>query len=363
LNGAKGVDVSSSIKVVFNREVIRSTAEGAFSISPSVSGSFTWPNNYTMVLVPAQALNEMTTYSARINKSLQDLKGNTMVKDYTFSFTTGLGPDTVPPTITIVEPSDGDTLSGIIVVKADAKDNRGVERVDFYLDGVKRSSGMVPPFVWTWNTRDDTNGEHTIRAEVVDTGGNTASDDVSVIVSNDFTPPSILRTLPEDKSTGVPVTTSISITFSEEMDHTSVQRAFSIHPDITGNFSWEGNTITFTPGISLLSATEYTIRISQEAKDIHGNHILTEYSFSFQTEVKQVSQNEMTYYILPVILLIAVILVALILLKRKRKPERRGESMLADARTSPLHSSGTSDSPHQARSLCSLASGGALFPS
>ena len=108
------------------------------------------------------------------------------------------------------------------------------------------------------------------------------------------------------------------------MDHISVQRAFSIHPDITGNFSWEGNTITFTPGISLLSATEYTIRISQEAKDIHGNHILTEYSFSFQTEVKQVSQNEMTYYILPVILLIAVILVALILLKRKRKPERRG---------------------------------------
>jgi len=44
-------------------------------------------------------------------------------------------------------------------------------------------------------------------------------------------------------------------------------------------------------------------------------------------------------------------------------PNRRGESMLADARTSPLQFEGLPDTPHLARSLRSLASGGALFPS
>ena len=96
----------------------------------------------------------------------------------------------------------------------------------------------------------------------------------------DRTPPIVTDHLPT--GTDVPVTTTINVTFSEAMNQSSVQNAFTISPTATGSFSWTANTITFMPS-SLTYATTYEVIIGTEAKDLAGNHLQSPYTWSFTT--------------------------------------------------------------------------------
>ncbi|UCE74045.1 MAG: Ig-like domain-containing protein, partial [Methanomassiliicoccales archaeon] len=94
-------------------------------------------------------------------------------------------------------------------------------------------------------------------------------------------PPSIV-----DKSpigTDIPVDTTITIVFSEAMNQTASESAFSIFPKITGSFAWSGDSMIFTPGDDLLYETQYTINISTNASDLTGNSLISEYSWIFTT--------------------------------------------------------------------------------
>jgi PGF-CTERM protein len=100
----------------------------------------------------------------------------------------------------------------------------------------------------------------------------------------DETPPTITDVSPDDGATKVSRTTTISATFSEAMNTTSVKEAFSVD-GVTGEFSWNGNTVTFTPDANLAYSTKYTVTISTAAKDEAGNP-LAAYSWSFTTKSK-----------------------------------------------------------------------------
>ncbi|MEW6609973.1 MAG: Ig-like domain-containing protein, partial [bacterium] len=65
---------------------------------------------------------------------------------------------------------------------------------------------------------------------------------------------------------------NIVINFSKPMDITSVENAFSIYPDIQGEFSWSNNnrTLTFTPSQDF-DAENYTVTILGTAEDSDGN--------------------------------------------------------------------------------------------
>lgn len=77
--------------------------------------------------------------------------------------------------------------------------------------------------------------------------------------------------------------TPITITFGQLMNHTSVENAFSISPPVRGVFSWEGNTMTFTPTNSLSSGETYTVTIPKEITDLQGNSMIVPYSWQFTT--------------------------------------------------------------------------------
>ncbi|MCK4459643.1 MAG: Ig-like domain-containing protein, partial [Methanosarcinales archaeon] len=97
----------------------------------------------------------------------------------------------------------------------------------------------------------------------------------------DTTPPTITTHSP----TGTDVGTTITITFSEAMNKSSAEDAFSVSPSVAGTFSWIGNTMTFTPGVDLSYETTYTVTIDTAAADLAGNHIESAYSWQFTTEI------------------------------------------------------------------------------
>ena len=75
----------------------------------------------------------------------------------------------------------------------------------------------------------------------------------------DSTPPTVISVSPTDEATNVPVTSAISVTFSETMNTVSVEDAFSITPEVEGTFSWVDNTMTFTPNTNSVSYTHLTL--------------------------------------------------------------------------------------------------------
>jgi hypothetical protein len=81
-----------------------------------------------------------------------------------------------------------------------------------------------------------------------------------------------------------PVITQINVGFSKNMNKASVYDAFSISPNISGNFSWEGNILVFTPDENLRYNREYTVVVTNFAKDLGGYHLIYGESWSFKIE-------------------------------------------------------------------------------
>jgi hypothetical protein len=93
--------------------------------------------------------------------------------------------DTQAPTTALTAPSAGSTLSGTITVSASATDNVGVSAVDFYLDGVFKSTDSSAPYAWSWDTTGSANGSHALQSRARDAAGNVGSSaSVAVTVSN-----------------------------------------------------------------------------------------------------------------------------------------------------------------------------------
>lgn len=86
-----GISVITDIVVSFNDPVNKSLAESAFTISPSVEGSFLWNfDGSEMTFDPTSFLYSNTEYSMSLDSdSIFDLAGNQMVNDFTWTFSTG----------------------------------------------------------------------------------------------------------------------------------------------------------------------------------------------------------------------------------------------------------------------------------
>ena len=110
--------------------------------------------------------------------------------------------DTTPPAVSITSPGGGN-VSGSVSISANASDNVGVSRVDFYVNGVLLASDPSAPYQATWDSTKVANGAATLRATAFDAAGNSAnSANVTVTVANntpppgDTVPPTVLLTYP-----------------------------------------------------------------------------------------------------------------------------------------------------------------------
>jgi hypothetical protein len=102
----------------------------------------------------------------------------------------GGGSDTTPPTVSITNPVNGQTVSGTIPVAATATDDVAVASVQFFLDGKPLGSPVTgPQYAISWDTTTVTSGQHVLSAQATDTSGNVGtSSNVNVTVQNPAPP-------------------------------------------------------------------------------------------------------------------------------------------------------------------------------
>jgi len=104
----------------------------------------------------------------------------------------------------------------------------------------------------------------------------------------DTTPPTVSATTPTNGATRVPVKTTVSTTFSEVMDAATITGATFTLKDakgspVTGTVSYVGTTATFSPTTNLAVTTTYTATITTGVKDLAGNALTGDYSWTFTT--------------------------------------------------------------------------------
>ncbi|HWW61938.1 MAG TPA: Ig-like domain-containing protein, partial [Thermoanaerobaculia bacterium] len=101
------------------------------------------------------------------------------------TFQAGGGPDITLPTTSITAPANGATVSATTNVTANASDNVGVTKVEFWLDGALKSTDTSSPYAWSWDTTTASNGAHSLQSKAYDAALNVGvSASVSVTVSN-----------------------------------------------------------------------------------------------------------------------------------------------------------------------------------
>ena len=176
--------------------------------------------------------------------------------------------DTTPPTVALVSPTNGSTLSGTVNVVATVVDASSIAEVALYLDNSNRAETFVESPAGTCtaqlNTATLSNGSHSVKVCAIDSHANNGcSSTVSVSVSNsapDTTPPAVSISAP---LSGATVSGNLAVTASVTDDRGVATVALLVDGAQTGNPFTENPAHVFTASVNTIPLTNgsHTIKV------------------------------------------------------------------------------------------------------
>jgi thermitase len=171
VNGTVAVDVAASDNVGVAR--VDLYANGALVASDGAAPfSFAWDST--------RSANGMVSLTA----VAVDAAGNSQTSAaVSVAVANGVTPDTVAPTIAILNPAAGSRVSGTVRIQVTASDDRGVAglRQALFIDGTQVATVTgTGTLSFSWNTRKVVAGQRVITARATDAAGNTRSASVTV---------------------------------------------------------------------------------------------------------------------------------------------------------------------------------------
>jgi hypothetical protein len=142
----------------------------------------------------------------------------------------------------------------------------------------------------------------TISGEVKDLAGNSLGADYSFSFTTkelDVTPPEVSETFPSSDAAGVSVYEDISVIFSEDMDFSGIDenKAFTLTDEsgneVAGERCFGCFPVSFSPSADLQYSATYVATIHAAGlKDLDGNEMESDYSWSFTTKSKKESNEK-----------------------------------------------------------------------
>lgn len=273
-DGAVNVSVTPQISITFSNKMNRTATESALSMSGGLLlTNFKWFNgDLTVTFVPSASLSSSTKYSVTVSIAAKDIFENHLENNYQFSFTTK---DIIPPTITLTSPvhnSVNIALNADIVVTFSESMNISTVTFSCSPDVI----GWGPP-IWsakntvvtfTHTTNFGSLTPYTFRITGgKDLGGNDlvsgSKPNPWTFTTIDVVGPEITTTTPADGAKGVLLNTNVVVTFSEQMNTTSVK--YTCKPDPGGwGTTWTNSdkTVTYSHN-PFTTSTIYTFHITQ----------------------------------------------------------------------------------------------------
>ena len=105
----------------------------------------------------------------------------------------------------------------------------------------------------------------------------------------DTTPPTVVSVNPTTNATNVPISTSVSVTFSEPVAESSVNATScelllgAVQVSASISFDTTGKVVTLTPASPLAYASTYSVVLTTSVTDLAGNALASQFSSSFVT--------------------------------------------------------------------------------
>lgn len=171
----------------------------------------------------------------------------------------------ISPTTAITAPVDSGTVSGTVSVTADASDNVGVTKIEFYVNGILQATDTATPYVYSWNTSALATGSYTVMTKAYDAAGNIGqSSTVSVNIVNDNTAPVVSLISPANNTT-VSGTTAIIASASDNVGVSNVEFY------LNGAIIFASNVAPYAFNWDTLSVANGTYALTARAYDNAGN--------------------------------------------------------------------------------------------
>ena len=310
-NGATGVLTDQVLTVTFNQGVTCSTITTSTFIVKGPSGAVVAGTlvcaGTSATFTPTSNFAINTNYTATITTGVTNAGGAALASNFVWTFRTGTNASTTPPTVTAVTPLNNSTgvalNTAVTAAFAEAMSPATMTASTFTLTGPGATAvgGAV-----TYNsvsnivtlTPTSNLAALTLFTATITTGAKNLSGTAMAAnfvwtfttgAAPDITPPTVISTNPANTATGVPLNQKVTATFSEAMNpamigtttFTLMQGATPVSGAVT--YIAAGTTATFTPTSNLATSTIYTATITTGVTDLAGNHLASNYVWSFTT--------------------------------------------------------------------------------
>jgi hypothetical protein len=309
VNAATGIALNTKVSAGFSEVMDSASVVSNFTLANTSLGGRSVPgfvsySGTTAVFKPLNNLLPNTTYTGTVATGAKDLAGNTLVSNYTWSFTTGNSIDGTSPMVIATVPTSGATNvnvnTKVAATFSKAMDPASINFTSFTVKqgttavaGIVTYNGVIATFSPSTNLVANTLYTATITMAAKDLAGNTLAADYTWSFTTgsalDAVAPRVIATDPLNNAVDVPFDKKITATFSEAMDPLTINTATYTLKNgnvaVTGTVTYAGNTATFNPSASLSPSTKYTATITTGTKDLAGNALAANYTWSFTTDV------------------------------------------------------------------------------
>ena len=362
-SGASNVPVNTYINLAFDVVMDINAVQNEFTYTDGTEtwditdGTVDWFSGNTLFsFQPNETLNFDSTYTVRLGTNATSFYGKTLDgnnngvsepnDDFVFSFTTALEPPTVISHYPAADQAEiGLSLSAIYINFSKQMDITSVTNgVSIY-----PNTGYMPSFsadqknltlILNSDLLEGAQYRVTVMGTAMDLvgtkldgNGDGASGDRftfsfltkgAVILEN----PRIVSVFPANNAT-IPIEPFfVAISFSQEMNRTSVEAAFSFKnasTEINGTIDWSdtGKAMRFTPEGPLEFNTSYTVSVSGSAKDVNGLLLGNTSTWQYVTEGDVVPPDLGDYVLYGAIVALLVMTVMLYMANRSLRMDLR----------------------------------------
>jgi hypothetical protein len=304
-SGQGGAPQNTRVEITFSERMNPLTINGGSFYLDGTEGRIpatitVSPDGLKATLTPQRLLLTNSNYYITCRNSMTDVAGNASLTNSGSSFTTGLTMnDTTPLALVSMTPDNGTTgagTNGLVTLKF----NKPLAATSINKDTVIVATGGVP--VVGTITLDDSNTrirfrpanlilfspntfyEVTVTTGVTDVVGNSLvapyAGGFTTGAGADTTAPTLVSATLANNATNVPVNTAITLTFSEPINPSTINRwssvrleGNSIYGSVPANISISADrrTVTTTPVQPLFSGHRYYLSITNAVEDSSGN--------------------------------------------------------------------------------------------
>ncbi len=271
--------LDGSVVLTFDQPMDAGAVEAAFTIEPEVDGSFSWPDERTLIFEPKTTLARATQYRVAVDEAALSADGLPLRQPVDLRFATVGYLE-----VTAVQPADGTEEIGM-----DTRVTVMFNRPVVPLTSIGQQADLPQPLTFDppvegqgeWlNTSififepDDgfapaTTYTARVAAGLTDTTGGVLAEDYDWSFTTKL--PAVIRTYPSDNTIYASPYTTVTVTFNQPMDHASAEASFALSRSTTdealpGTFTWDGDEVMiFEPDEPLQRDQQYRATVAKGA--------------------------------------------------------------------------------------------------